>query len=65
MVFTGKENVLSGTHSWTEIGGKLRPTDEVFSPDPECHGKLSSETIAPLNLDSKEFLSWKFERICQ
>jgi hypothetical protein len=65
MVFTGKENVLSGMHSWTEIGGKLNPASEVFHPDPECHGRLWGATIAPLNLDSEEFLSWKFERICK
>jgi len=51
-VFTGK-NVLSDTHSWTDIVGKLYLVYEVFSPDPKCHGKLSIAAIASLDLDYK------------
>ncbi|MFP3929024.1 MAG: hypothetical protein ACLFUP_08975 [Desulfobacteraceae bacterium] len=66
MVFKGKEKTLIGRHNWGDYGGgKLGVASDVFGPDPECKGATSGAKIAPLHLESKEFLDWKFERVCK
>jgi hypothetical protein len=59
MTFTGEEDGLNGTHTWSKYGGgSVRPGHDVFDSD-DCKESY------PLLLPSQETLNWSIRRVCK